>query len=166
MRIRPGDVRDMPILFEFFDEAVPWLVARGSAGQWGSEPFSAQPRQVERITAMVSDGDLWLAESGGEPAGALIVNERPKSYAPPVDERELYVILLLVSRRHAGERVGSRLLDHAREQARARGIGLLRLDCYAGGDGDLVRYYLRNGFTPSRTVDLDGWPGQVFEQRL
>jgi GNAT superfamily N-acetyltransferase len=166
MRIRPGDVRDLPILLDFFDEAVAWLVARGNTGQWGSEPYSTQPRQVERITAMVTDGDLWLAESDGEPAGALVVNERPKSYAPPVDERELYVVLLLVSRRHAGERVGSRLLEHARKQARARGIGLLRLDSYRGGDGDLMRYYLRNGFTPPQAIELDGWPGQVFEQRL
>lgn len=165
MDIRPGDARDVPVLLRFFDEAVEWLVARGSSGQWGTEPFSERPDQVARITDMVAGGELWLAESGGEPAGALVVGER-KSYAPPVDERELYVVLLLVSRRHAGERIGSRLLDHARDLARARGVELLRVDCYAGGDGDLVRYYTRNGFAPSQAVDVGGWPGQVLEQRL
>jgi GNAT superfamily N-acetyltransferase len=166
MDIRRGDLRDLPVLLDFFDEAVEWLVSRGNTEQWGVEPFSTQPKQRDRITGAIDAGDLWIAEVGGEPAGALIVSEHRKDFAPPVDEPELYVSLLLVSRRHAGTKIGSRLLDFAREQAKARGIGLIRVDCYAGGTGDLVRYYTRNGFTPTQTFTLGDWPGQLFEQRL
>ena len=166
MEIRPGDDGDVPVLFDMFDEAVAWMVARGNTEQWGTEPWSAQPQRVDRVRGMVARADLWIAEVGGEPTGALIVGDRPEPDVPPVDEPELYVLLLLVSRRHAGKRIGARLLDHARGEARARGVGLLRVDCFAGGTGDLMRYYIRNGFTPTTTFSVGDWQGQVFEQRL
>lgn len=91
-------------------------------------------------------------------------------YVPAVDEPELYVRLLVTDRSLAGHGIGSTLLDHARELARAAGVGLLRVDCFAGGDGALVRYYERQGFTRTEAfaVPVNGseWPGQVLAQRL
>jgi GNAT superfamily N-acetyltransferase len=166
MEIRRGNARDLPALLDLFDEAVEWMVARGNTGQWGTEPWSAQPRRVERVRGMLDDGDLWLAEVDGEPAGALVVADKHQHYVPPPGEPELYVVLLLVSRRHAGRKIGSTLLDLARDEARARCVGLVRVDCYAGGTGELIRYYVRNGFTPTETFTVGDWPGQLLEQRL
>jgi GNAT superfamily N-acetyltransferase len=166
MRIRAGDRRDLPTLLALFDEAVAWMVERGNTTQWGTEPWSAQPAMVERVGELVGSGELWLAELDGEPAGALITSDRPTSYVAPADEPELYVVLLLTSRRHAGKRIGSRLLDFAREQAQKRGVGMLRVDCYAGGTGELVNYYTRNGFVPTERLLVGESPVQVFEQRL
>jgi GNAT superfamily N-acetyltransferase len=166
MKVRQGDGRDVPVLLDMFDEAVAWMVARGNTEQWGAEPWSAQPRRVERVRGIVARGDLWIAEVDGTPAGALIVADQPEPDVPPVDEPELYVLLLLVSRRHTGRRIGAHLLDHARDEARTRGVGLVRVDCFAGGTGELIRYYTRNGFTPTETFTVGAWPGQVFEQRL
>lgn len=49
-------------------------------------------------------------------------------------------------------------------------MSLLRLDCYAGGDGALVRYYESVGFEQVTrfTVELFGAPytGCLLEQRL
>lgn len=126
------------MVLEFIDEAVEWMVARGNTVQWGAEPWSGQPKQVARITDMVDRHDLWVAEVDGAPVGVLIVSGEPASYVRPADEPELYVNLLLVSRRRAGAGIGVRLLDFARTQATARGITLVRLDCYAGGDAPLV----------------------------
>ena len=166
MELRLGDDRDIPVLLDMFDEAVAWMVARGNTEQWGTEPWSTQPRRVDRLRRMVARAELWIAEVDGEPVGAMIVGDHPEPDVPPVDEPELYVLLLLVSRRHAGKRIGARLLDHARGEARARGVGLLRLDSFAGGTGDLMRYYARNGFTPTERFTDGAWTGQVFEQRL
>ena len=166
MEIRRGDARDLPALLDLFDEAVEWMVARGNIGQWGTEPWSAQPRRVERVRGMLDGGDLWLAEVDGGPAGALVVADTHQQYVPPPGEPELYVVLLLVSRRRAGRKIGSTLLDLARDEARARGVGLVRVDCYAGGTGELIRYYVRNGFTPTETFTVGDWPGQLLEQRL
>jgi hypothetical protein len=47
--IRSGDSGDVDTLLRFFDEAVEWLVARGSSKQWGTEPWSRVPKRVERV---------------------------------------------------------------------------------------------------------------------
>ncbi|MGH3759234.1 GNAT family N-acetyltransferase [Actinophytocola sp.] len=166
MDFRRGDEHDLPVLLDFFDEAVEWMVARGNTGQWGTEPWSAQPDRVERVRGMIDGGELWIAEVDQAPAGALVVSDRRPPYAPPLDEPELYVVLVLVSRRHAGARIGSALLGLARDLARRREVSLLRVDCYAGGTGELVGYYTRHGFTPTETFTVGTWPGQLFEQRL
>lgn len=81
MQIRRGDVRDLPVLLDLFDEAVEWLVSHGNAGQWGTEPFSTQPRQRDRVAGVIDDGELWIAEVDAEPAGALVVSQNRKDFA-------------------------------------------------------------------------------------
>ena len=165
MRLRRGGPEDTPELLRMFDEAVVWLTERGSAEQWGTRPWSQIPERVELVRWLAAEG-LWLAETDGGTAGSLVVSETAPGYAPPVDERELYVHLLLTDRRHSGLDVGGRLLDHARAQARGRGIPLVRVDCWAGGDGSLMRYYERQGFTPTRRVPARGKEVQMFEDRV
>jgi GNAT superfamily N-acetyltransferase len=109
---------------------------------------------------------LRLARIGGEPAGALIVSEECPQHVPKVDERELYIRLLITSRKFTGLGVGARLIEYARDEASRRGIDLLRVDCWAGGDGELPRYYEGQGFTPTVRFNVDGWIGQVFEFRV
>ncbi|GAA0408606.1 GNAT family N-acetyltransferase [Microbispora corallina] len=166
IQVRAGGPGDVPVLLRMFDDAVSWLTARGSAGQWGTEPWSRDPRRIERVRGIAASGGLSIAEIDGVPAGAIAVTERPPAHIPPVDERELYVDMLITARSHTGRGVGAALLDEARAEARTRGVTLLRVDCWAGGDGDLVRYYQGQGFTPTGKFDVGGWIGQVFEQRL
>jgi len=166
MEIRRGDHLDEPRVLALFDEAVAWMVARGNTEQWGTEPWSAQPEKVARVGEIIDDGELWIAEVADAPAGALVVSDRHPRYVGDADEPELYVVMLVVSRAHAGRRIGARLIEFARERARSRGVGLMRVDCYAGGTGELVRYYVRNGFTPTETFTVGDWPGQLLEQRV
>jgi GNAT superfamily N-acetyltransferase len=149
-----------------FDEAVAWMVARGNTEQWGTEPWSSQPKKVESIRRKVTEADLRIAELDGTPVGALIISNKPQDYVEPVDEPELYVNLLLTSRQYAGREIGSQLLAYARSLAVEQGVALIRVDCYRGGDGSLVRYYERNGFVPTHPFTVSEWPGQVLEQRL
>ncbi|RSM49596.1 GNAT family N-acetyltransferase [Amycolatopsis balhimycina DSM 5908] len=164
--IRSGDSGDADTLLCFFDEAVEWLVARGSSKQWGTEPWSAVPKRVERVKGMAADPGLRIAVVDGEPAGALVVSEEHDRHVPPVDERELYIRLLITSRRFTGQRVGGRLVEYALDEARRRGIDLVRVDCWAGGDGGLQRYYESQGFSPTVRFTVDDWVGQVLERRL
>ncbi|WP_158887021.1 GNAT family N-acetyltransferase [Amycolatopsis anabasis] len=164
--IRPGGEQDFPTLMKMFDGAVAWLVERGRPGQWGTEPFSGNPKREKRVHGMATSGGLAIAEIGGEPAGATCLVETPPAHIPPVAERELYIDLLITAREHTGRGVGGALIEHAREETRRRGISLLRVDCWAGGGGDLVRYYVGQGFTPTVQFEVNGWIGQVFEQRV
>ena len=160
----------MPAVLRLLDDATAWLVARGRSGQWGTEPASTDPRRVGQADGWAGGGGLWLAQTAERPVGALVVGTA-NDYVPAATEPELYVNLLVTDRAYAGAGIGGRLLAHAADLARRRGVDLLRVDCYAGDDGALVRWYERQGFTRTDgfTVQRPGrppWPGQLLIRRL
>lgn len=159
----------MTAVLGLLDGAVRWLVERGRTGQWGTEPQSTNARRIDTVTEWARDGCLRLAVLHCGVVGALAVGSAPE-YVPTVDEPELYVNMLVTDRSHTGMGIGARLLAHAQQVATDRGVGMLRVDCYAGGDRALVRYYERQGFTATDpfTVQLASgpWPGLVLVRRL
>lgn len=170
MRIRRAGRDDVAAVLGLLDGATEWLVARGRTDQWGTSPHSTSPRRVEQITAFATDGSLWVGTVDDRVVGALAVGAA-LDYVPPATEPELYVRLLVTDRASAGQNLGGTLLDHARELVRTAGVRLLRVDCFAGGDQALVRYYERQGFTRDAEfavprVNAPDWPGQVLAQRL
>jgi GNAT superfamily N-acetyltransferase len=168
MRLRHGSADDAPALLALFDDAIAWMVARGQTGQWGSEPFSAQPAQVERARRWAAGGGLWFAlpdaGEGDEPVGAIVVGEA-HDYVPPPDRPELYVQVLLTAHAWRGRGVGALLIDHARALARAAGAEQLRVDCWAGVP-QLAAQYERLGFQPSGSFSVGDWPGAILTQAL
>ena len=163
--VRPGGVADVPVLMDMFDEAVAWLAERGSTGQWGAAPHSGDPARVRRITELVAANETWVADRDGDPVGMLVVGSA-MPYVPPPTEPELYVVILIARRGAHARGAGSALLAHAETRARQLGVGLQRVDCYAGGGGDLVRYYESQGFTRTDTFSVGNWPGQVLQKRI
>ena len=97
--------------------------------------------------------------------GALTVGQA-NPYVKPATEPELYITFLITDRASAGKGIGTLLLEQARTLARETGVSLLRVDCYAGGGGRLVRYYESQGFERREAFEVEGWPGQVLVQRL
>ncbi|MEV0442576.1 GNAT family N-acetyltransferase [Streptomyces spectabilis] len=168
IRVRVGTAADVPVFLDLLDSAAEWLVSRGYTKQWGTEPLSTRPRLVELVEKYVAEGTPWIAEVDGEPAGMLLLTERPTDYVAAVDEPERYVHYLATGRRFAGLGVGRTLLAHAVAETRAQGVSLLRVDCYAGNGGKLVAYYESNGFVRTETFTAkDGtWPGQVLAMRV
>ncbi|MWA02222.1 GNAT family N-acetyltransferase [Actinomadura sp. LD22] len=166
MEIRSGGPDDVPAVMAMLDGAVAWLASNGRTGQWGAEPWSRDPRRVERITGIARDDEILVAEAAGRPAGVMAVAPRPPSYVGAADEPELYITLLVTDRAFAGRGVGAALIGEARRLARARGAGLLRVDCYGGGDGRLVGYYRSQGFATVAEFKVGDWPGQVLAQRV
>ena len=90
------------------------------------------------------------------------------SHLRPPGEPERYIHWLASDRRFKGRGAGAALLAHAAGVTREAGVSLLRVDCYAGGDGKLVAYYEGNGFvrTESFTHGENAWPGQVLARRV
>ena len=169
LSVRRGVRADVDAVLALLDGATEWLVAQGRTDQWGTEAHSTNPRRVAQINGFVDDEGLWIAESDRRVVGALAVGEA-MSYVPPADEPELYVRLLVTDRESKGSGIGTELLEHARSLARGRGVDLLRVDCFAGGDGALIRYYEKQGFARAEMfgvpVSDSEWPGQVLFQRL
>jgi GNAT superfamily N-acetyltransferase len=162
LTIRRGSAADEGALLALFDEAVAWMVARGQAGQWGDRPFSERPETRARVREFAESEGLWMAERDGEPVGAVIVGAHPP-HVEPIERSELYVELLISSRRHAGNAIGARLVRFADDLAVRRGVEVLRVDCWAGAP-TLVAWYEAQGFTRAGTFDVGGWKGQVFEK--
>ena len=119
--LRSGRPDDAAVLLDMFDGAVAWLVERGRAGQWGSTPFSKNPKRVARVRAMAAHPGLVIAEIDGVAAGAAIFADHPPAHIPPVDEPEVYIDLLITAREFTGRGVGAFLLTEARAEARRRG---------------------------------------------
>ena len=94
-------------MLDRFDEAVAWLVARGQTGQWGTEPFSAFERRIERVREWAGGDGLRIADIAGEPVGALVVGARPQ-WVEPAERPERYVEALVTSRRHAARTSAAR----------------------------------------------------------
>ncbi|MET7567026.1 GNAT family N-acetyltransferase [Streptomyces sp. NPDC005492] len=166
--IRDGGPDDIPAILGMLDSAVAWLVTQGRTGQWGSTPWSADPKAVAMVERYITQGSPYIAEIDGTPAGTLTLTDSPGPYLKAADEPERYIHLLASDRRFKGHGVGSALLTHAAETTRRAGISLLRVDCYAGDDRKLVAYYENNGFTATEafTVGEDAWPGQVLARRV
>ncbi|WP_079406499.1 GNAT family N-acetyltransferase [Streptomyces sp. 3211] len=168
LRIRPGGPADAPAVLDMLDVAVAWMNARGNTEQWGTTPYSQKPGGVARVDRYLTENAPYIAESAGAPVGVLVLDSGPSPQMPiaPAAEPERYVRLVVSDRRRAGLGIGAALLAHAAEETRRAGVGLLRVDCWAGGGGELVAFYERNGFTPTEPFLSGAWPGQVLARRL
>lgn len=166
MTLRRATPDDAPAVVKLFDEAIAWFQQIGNTGQWGTQPFSERPDQLERVRSWCGEDGAWVAVDGsGRIAGFLALGPR-QEYVPPVDEPELYVRVLIRSHALPVPGVGRRLLEFAEQEARRAGVPLLRVDCYRGGSGDLVRFYESCGYRRTAEFEVKGWPGQVLERRL
>jgi hypothetical protein len=63
-----------------------------------------------------------------------------------------------------GRGVGAALLRHAYAEAVQQEVTRLRVDCWAGGEEALVRYYEAAGFTATTRFTVGTWEGRVLER--
>ncbi|MFF4160685.1 GNAT family N-acetyltransferase [Streptomyces sp. NPDC001678] len=168
IRIRPGGPTDAAAILDMLDSAVAWMNDRGNTEQWGTTPYSRKPGGVARVERYVTENAPYIAELDGTPVGAMVLDSGPSPQMPiaPAGEPERYVRLLVSDRRYAGLGIGAALLAHAVEETRRAGVALLRVDCWAGGGGELVAFYERNGFTPTVRFLSDSWLGQVLARQV
>lgn len=164
--IRAARPADADAVLRLFDDAIAWFVAIGNTGQWGTEPFSSQQKQVDRVRGWVAEAGSWVAEHPDAGVVGFLALGEATDYVPAATRPELYVRVLIGSRDARAKGTGRLLLDFADEQARAAGVDLLRVDCYAGGSGDLIRFYESCGYRPTTTFAVGEWPGQVLERSL
>jgi GNAT superfamily N-acetyltransferase len=110
----------------------------------------------------IKGGLTWMVE---DHRGSLVgtVTYRGKGNRKLWTRRELrepavYVSRLIVAREHAGEHIGSALLDWAGQRGREQwDAASTRVDVWTTNEG-LHAYYLRNGFSHLRTREFkDSW---------
>lgn len=170
MRIRDGEPEDFDAVIALGDEAVVWMNARGNTTQWGTEPWTGNEKREQAVYYGLLGECAWIAETETEEIVGILLatdlapGENPDD--PDATERELYVNWLLTSRRYSGRGVGALLIERVKAEAAERGVDLVRVDCWAGEDGNLVRVYEKYGFRKVREFFREDWPGMLLEMRL
>lgn len=138
--IRPATEADLPALVRLRDDAARWMLARGITGQW--RPGELGEDHFGRVMAQ---GEVWLAETGGDIAGAWELwwqDEAAWGPQPPVAG---YVHRLMVDRGIAAPGTGRLLLEAAEHRVATVGRACVRLDCLAG-NAPLHTYYRDAGY--------------------
>ncbi|CAL8575947.1 hypothetical protein XPA_001841 [Xanthoria parietina] len=179
-----SDILVLATCLHLFDESVVWLTSRGLSSQWGSEPLKNDPAHVKKVEKLIEQSTVLLATpvksafSSSQPGilGICLFSSSHRCHPeviPPASEPEYYIQAILTSRSSPSAKgLGSAFVAEVERMAREAGIGLIRLDCYAGGEkGEegLVRVYEKMGFQKSGGL-LDyyesGWMGQVMSRRV
>ncbi|MEZ0069153.1 GNAT superfamily N-acetyltransferase [Streptacidiphilus sp. MAP12-20] len=173
LHVRLATSEDAPRVLAVMDGIMDWLIGLGRVAQWGTESWSTNPALVERIRSRIDRAELRVAVTAtDEIAGVLSVSETGAAdYFPPAGEPELFINLLATSRAFKGRDVGGFLIAEAVAEAHRRGLGLVRVDCFAGDDGRLKAWYATQGFVEVEpfVVPREGrpdWPGMLFAMRL
>ncbi|MFI6870163.1 GNAT family N-acetyltransferase [Nocardia sp. NPDC050406] len=147
LRIRQARLDDLGTICRFRLQRTTWLAARGS-DQWTRQgrglPIEIFARSVAQA---IGNGETWMAEVDGEPAGTITVNDRADEglWSPGELADAVIVHFAIVDLRFAGQRVGQALLAHAGSVAREKHRGWVRLDAWTTNK-DLHAYYGRAGF--------------------
>lgn len=166
LTLRRASVADAPAVLSLFDQVIEWFVSIGNEQQWGSEPWSTMPRRITQVTDACALPGAWVAQNQQGEVRAFLALGESMPYVPAPDGPELYIRVLVASRDARVRGIGRRLMAFADEQARAAGLDQLRVDCYGGGSGDLVRFYESCGYTRIAPFIVDGWPGMLLGRKL
>ena len=172
LRIRLATPEDAPRVLAVMDGIMEWLVGLGRTAQWGTQPWSESEALVERVQGRIDRRELRVAVTGDdEIAGIVSLSRQAADYVRTAEEPELFINLLATSRRFKGQDVGGLLIAEARAEAAGQGLGLLRVDCFAGDDGRLKDWYASQGFAEvepfvAKREGRPDWPGMLFAMRV
>ncbi len=146
LSLRSATVNDHELIAGLINEAAEWLRTKNT-DQW-AQPWPSHEDRSHRILRDLRARKTWLATDGSTPVATVTTDSEDSPVWPKAvrHERAVYVYRLVVSRTHAGQGLGSALLDWAGLRARqlyaARWI---RVDVWTTNYA-LHSYYRQQGF--------------------
>lgn len=145
--VRRATLDDVPALYLVVHEAYLLYVPR--IGRMPA-PMTAD------YSAAVRSGQAWVAEADGRIAGLIVLIARQGFLL-------IENIAVLPSAQRRG--IGARLLTLAEDEARAHGLGEIRLYTNEGMTENLA-YYPRRGYVETHRAEEDGFRRVFFRKRL
>ncbi len=145
--VRRASLADVPALYLVVHEAYLLYVPR--IGRTPA-PMTAD------YAAAVRSGQAWVAVADGEVTGLLVLIACPGYLL-------IENIAVLPSAQRRG--IGARLLMLAEDEARAHGLGEIRLYTNEGMTENLA-YYPRHGYLETHRAEEDGFRRVFFSKRL
>ena len=166
LQIAQAEPEDLAAMLTIFDDVVAWLGAQGSVKQWGTAPFSANPRLVERFHNHIAHDTFLVALKEEKAVGAICLNCTHPSYCwQGAPDDCAYVHPFATSPSVRGQGVGSALLRCADDYARRHDKPYLRLDCFAENP-KLLAYYESEGFIAKGEFLVGAWHGRMYEKPM
>lgn len=161
-----ADKNDHDAIVGLIDAAAEWLRGTQDTDQW-AQPWRSEEDRSNRILRDLMTGKTWLLRDRGLAVATITADPEDYPIWPPERQREpaVYVRRLVVSREHAGRRLGTTLLDWAgltaRRSYQARWI---RVDVWRTNK-ELHAYYERQGFTSCGGCTDPAYPsGALFQK--
>jgi len=145
--VRPATHADVPALYVVVHEAYLLYVPR--IGRMPA-PMTAD------YAAAVQSGEAWVAEVNGAIVGLLVLVVHPG-----------YLLIENIAVQPSAQRrgIGSRLLSLAEDEARANGLGEIRLYTNEGMTENLA-FYPRHGYRETRRAEENGFRRVFFSKVL
>lgn len=166
MQIRPATEADVTGIMELIAKVVPLMIADGNF-QWDSTYPNA-----EVFLDDIAANQLWVAEIDGKIAGvSAITTEQYPEYASvglDINEEAIVTHRLAVDPGYRGKGIAAALLQEAEEEAKRRGIAILRIDTNTQNKATQA-LFPKAGYIFSGEMSLAFRPGLKFfcyEKRL
>jgi ribosomal protein S18 acetylase RimI-like enzyme len=158
LEIRAGEI-DLAV--EIMQEVAQWCI------DVGKPMWSLKELTRERLLCLPRVQDSFLvARCGGQPAASMILQWHDPQFWPMVKVRESgFIHKLCIRRSFAGKGLSRRMVEHAVNECRKRGIEYLRLDT------DFTKPRLRGlyesmGFVKAGRRFVDGKDYALYELRI
>lgn len=161
-----ADENDHDAIAGLIEAAARWLRDTKDTDQW-AQPWRSEEDQSNRIRRDLTAGKTWLLRDRGIAMATITADPGDYPIWPAERQREpaVYVCRLVVSRKYAGRRLGSTLVDRAGLAARRDyGAQWIRVDVWRTNK-ELHAYYERRGFTfCGMCTDPDYPSGALFQK--
>jgi GNAT superfamily N-acetyltransferase len=162
-RAAPGDFEAVRSLLR---EASRWLGTKNT-DQW-AVPWPDENGRNTNIKRAIRAGRTWIVlDNESRPAATLTTSPNHHGIWPEDSGHEpaVYVRRITVSRRHAGKRLGSQLLDWAGLRASSDyGARWVRVDVWTTNT-KLHQYYRDQGFEPCGRCPIPDYPSAALFQK-
>jgi GNAT superfamily N-acetyltransferase len=153
---------DLQVAIDILEEVTRWATSIG-VQTWDPGSFSSEDGRGRRqLLEALAAGDLYVVRIGDDAAATVSLFDQDDRYWPGAPPDALYLHKLAVRRRFAGRDLGGAVVRWARDQARARGMRYLRLNCVR--DEPWIRtYYEEAGFAHRGDMTAGDFHAALYE---
>ena len=156
MELRKALPQDFDSVKRFYWELIDDMQGCKTFPKWSKGEYPSD----DDLAKYIENGELYIAQSNGEIAGAFALNNcAPKGYescdwlvkAPPEQVSVIHILAVSAKQHHTG--IGSYLVEQAKEICRKTGQRSLRLDV-VDNNTPARNLYVKQGFIPHKIIEL------------